>query len=96
MLRVVYGTHSHTKYCPVRETTVGHIADDTLFMQWILLGAEVYLAQTQVVVGKVFFFQRKAVFYRELRNMIADPSRNSKTIIPMLSASAKLDSGTLN
>lgn len=84
---MVYGTHIHAKYCPVRDTTAGQIADNALFMQWILLAAELYLAQAKGVVDRVSIFKRKAGIYRALSRMIADPmSRHSNTTISVLAA----------
>lgn len=88
MPRHIYGTHLHAKYCPVRKTTTEGVAENALFMQWILLAAEVYLAQDRGVVG-VSIFQRKARIYRELSEMISDPAkRDSSTTMAVLAAAA--------
>jgi hypothetical protein len=88
MPRLVYGTHLHAKYCPVRNTTTEGVADDALFMQWILLAAEVYIAQARGIVG-TSIFQRKARIYQELGEMISDPvTRNSNTTISVLAAAS--------
>jgi hypothetical protein len=87
MPKFVYGTHLRAKFCPVRDTTAGEIADNALFMQWIILAAEVYLAQARGLVDRVSIFQRKAHIYRALAKMIADPAaRYSSTAISVLAA----------
>jgi hypothetical protein len=73
--RAVYGTHNNASICPIRDVTAIGVQADGTFLQWIVLGAELYLLQgTPSAVDQPHILSRKAYIYKLMNRTIADPT----------------------
>lgn len=73
--RAVYRTHNNASICPIRDVTAIGVQADGTFLQWIVLGAELYLLQGKPsAVHQPHILSRKAYIYKLMNRAIADPT----------------------
>jgi hypothetical protein len=73
--KAVYGNHNNASICPVRDVTAIGVRADPIFLQWIVLGAELYLLQGKSsAANQPHILSRKAYSYRLMNKVISDPN----------------------
>lgn len=72
--RAIYGTHNNASICPIRDVTAIGVQADAIFLQWIVLGAELYLLRGKAsAADQPHILSRKAYIYKLMNKAIADP-----------------------
>ncbi|KAG4438014.1 hypothetical protein IFR05_006515 [Cadophora sp. M221] len=70
----LYGTHISSLYCPVRERTAMFVQRCSVWLQCVLLSAEVYKLDGVAAEESISVLFRKALLYKSVREDLSNPS----------------------
>jgi hypothetical protein len=70
----VYGTPNTSQYCPVRDRTVIFVQNNSVWLQWVLLAAEVYLLGNRAAEKSISVLSRRGSLYRSIREIVSNPA----------------------
>lgn len=89
----VYATYNNAPICPIRDMTAVGVQADRMFLQWIVLAADMYLLQGKPsATSEPHILSRKAYIYKLMNRAIADPTTcySDNTFMTMVAAAVAI------